>query len=55
MRARRAAAIGFALIALSIVKTWWDSPFALASGLVYLLIVNAAYLLARSARRRQTQ
>jgi len=47
--------IGFALIALAIVKTWWDSPFAFASGVVYLLILNAAYLLARSARRRQTQ
>jgi L-asparagine transporter-like permease len=49
------SAIGFALIALAIVKTWWDSPFAFASGVVYLLILNAAYLLARSARRRQTQ
>ena len=47
--------IGFTLIALAIVKTWWVSPFAFASGVVYLLILNAAYLLARSARRRQTQ
>ena len=42
----------FALILLAIGKTWWDSPVALFSGIVYLLILNVAYLLLRGRRRR---
>ena len=34
--------IGFVLVLLAIAKTWWDSHIALASGVVYLLVLNAA-------------
>ena len=46
--------IGFVLVVLAIFKTWWDSPFALVSGVVYLLILNAAYLLLRKSHRQRT-
>ena len=46
--------IGFVLIVLAIVKTWWDSPFAFASGVVYLVILNAAYLLLRNSHRQRS-
>jgi len=46
--------VGCVLIVLAILKTWWDSPFALASGIVYLLILNAAYLLLRDSHRNRT-
>ncbi|HEY4658689.1 MAG TPA: amino acid permease, partial [Gemmatimonadaceae bacterium] len=48
------SAIGFVLVLLAIVKTWWDSPFAFVSGVVYLLILNAAYLLLRKSHRQRT-
>ncbi len=48
------SAIGFVLIILAILKTWWDSPFAFVSGVVYLLILNAAYLLLRESHRQRT-
>jgi len=48
------SAIGFVLIVLSILKTWWDSPFAFASGVVYLLVLNIAYLLLRQSHRHRT-
>jgi AAT family amino acid transporter len=48
------SAIGFVLIVLAIFKTWWDSPFALVSGVVYLLILNAAYLLLRKSHHQRT-
>jgi amino acid transporter, AAT family len=44
---RTGSAIGFVLIVLVILKTWWDSPLALASGIVYLIALNVAYLLLR--------
>jgi L-asparagine transporter-like permease len=46
--------IGFVLIVLAIGKTWWDSRLSFASGVVYLIVLNAAYLLLR-ARRRQAE
>jgi L-asparagine transporter-like permease len=47
------SAIGFTLIVLAILRTWWDSRLSFASGAVYLLVLNAAYLLLRSTRPRQ--
>ena len=49
-----ASMIGFVLIVLAIVKTWWDSRVAFASGVVYLLVLNAVYLLLRTAHRART-
>jgi AAT family amino acid transporter len=48
------SAIGFVLIILAILKTWWDSTLVLASGVVYLLVLNAAYLLLRKRRAQHT-
>jgi hypothetical protein len=45
--------IGFALIVLAIVKTWWDSRVSLVSGVVYLIVLNVAYLIVRANRRRR--
>ena len=45
--------LGFVLILLAIGKTWWDSRLSFASGVVYLIVLNAAYLLLRRGRRRQ--
>ena len=49
-----ASALGFVLVVLAIGKTWWDSRLALLSGLVYLVILNAAYFLIRNARGVET-
>jgi L-asparagine transporter-like permease len=43
--------VGFILIVLAIGKTWWDSRLSFASGVVYLIVLNLAYLLLRSGRR----
>jgi L-asparagine transporter-like permease len=56
-RASRAPAMsiaGFVLIVMAILKTWFDSPAVLASGLVYLLLLNAAYLLLRPSHHVRT-
>ena len=45
--------LGFVLILLAIGKTWWDSRLSFASGVVYLVVLNAAYLLLRRGRGRQ--
>jgi hypothetical protein len=45
--------IGLALIVLAILKTWWDSRLSFFSGLVYLIVLNAAYLLMRQAHRQR--
>jgi hypothetical protein len=42
------------LIVLTMLKTWWDSRLAFFSGVVYLLVLNAAYLLLRNAHRVRT-
>ena len=45
---------GFALIVLSILKTWWDSGLSFVSGVVYLLVLNVAYVLLRKSHRART-
>ena len=45
--------IGFAMIVLAILKTWWDSRLSFASGVVYLIVLNVAYLLLRKPRRQR--
>jgi len=40
--------IGFVLIVLAILKTWWDSRLSFASGVVYLIVLNVVYLLLRA-------
>ena len=47
--------IGFALVVLTIAKTWSDSRLAWLSGLVYLLALNAAYVLLRNSSRTQAR
>jgi L-asparagine transporter-like permease len=44
--------IGFVLIVLAILKTWWDSRLSFSSGVVYLVVLNAAYLALKGVRRR---
>ena len=41
---------GFVLIVMAIVKTWWDSRLSFASGIVYLIVLNAAYVILRNSR-----
>jgi AAT family amino acid transporter len=53
-RGAAGSAAGFVLIVLAILKTWWDSRLVFASGLVYLLVLNAAYLLLRTSHRART-
>lgn len=53
-RGARSSMIGFVLIVLAIAKTWWDSRLALVSGVAYLLVLNASYLLLRKPRRERT-
>lgn len=48
-----ASRAGFVLIVLAILKTWWDSRLSFVSGIVYLLVLNAAYLLSRGSRRER--
>ncbi len=43
--------IGSVLIVLAILKTWWDSRLSFTSGVVYLIVLNAAYLFLRKSRR----
>jgi L-asparagine transporter-like permease len=47
VRAAARSAVGFALIALCIGKTWWDSRLSFVSGIGYLLILNLLYFLLR--------
>jgi amino acid transporter, AAT family len=48
------SAIGLTLIVVSILKTWWDSPLSFYSGIVYLIVLNAVYLLLRKSHRERT-
>ena len=45
--------IGFVLIVMAILKTWWDSRMSVVSGVVYLIVLNLAYVLLRGSRRQQ--
>ena len=49
-----ASAIGFVLVVLAILKTWWDSRLAFASGVVYLLVLNAVFVFLRNSHRPHT-
>jgi L-asparagine transporter-like permease len=46
------SAIGFVMIVIAILKTWWDSQLSFVSGAVYLVVLNVAYVLLRKSRRR---
>ena len=50
----RSAKGGLALVAASILKTWWDSRLSFFSGIAYLLVLNAVYLLLRKSHRERT-
>ena len=50
-RGATSSIIGFVLIVFAILKTWWDSPQYFVSGIVYLTVLNVAYLLIRNSRR----
>jgi len=47
--------VGFALIVLAIAKTWWDSRVSFVSGVVYLIVLNVAYLTLRHSRQRRSR
>ena len=53
-RAAVGSIAGFGLIVLAILKTWWDSRLVFASGVVYLVVLNVAYLLLRKPHRERT-
>jgi hypothetical protein len=40
---------------LAILKTWWDSGSSFASGVVYVILLNAAYVLLRKSPRQPTR
>jgi AAT family amino acid transporter len=46
------SAVGFAVVVVAVLRTWWDSPVNLLSGVFYLVAVTLAYLLIQSRRRR---
>jgi L-asparagine transporter-like permease len=46
------SAVGFVVVVIAVLRTWWDSRVNLLSGLFYLIAVTLAYFLLRSARRR---
>ena len=47
-----ASIIGFVAIVASLVATWWYSRVTVLSGLVYLVGLSTAYLLARAKRKQ---
>jgi amino acid transporter, AAT family len=47
-----ASVVGFTVIIAATLKTWWDSRVNLFSGVLYLVLLTAAYCLIRAARRR---
>ncbi|HUK88199.1 MAG TPA: amino acid permease [Terriglobales bacterium] len=46
------SAAGFAAIVVSLIATWWYSRVTVVSGVLYLVILSAAYLLTRPRRLR---
>ena len=44
--------VGFTVVVAATLKTWWDSPVNLFSGVLYLVLLTAAYFLIRPARSR---
>jgi AAT family amino acid transporter len=47
--------VGLILIVMAILKTWWDSRLSFASGIVYLIVLNAAYLFLRRSRNTSSR
>jgi len=45
------SAVGLTVVTAVILKGWWDSPINRISGLLYLFLLSAAYLVIRAARR----
>ena len=45
--------LGFTVIIAATLKTWWDSRVNLFSGVLYLVLLTAAYFLIRAARRKK--
>ena len=45
------SALGFAVIVAATLKTWWDSRVNLISGVLYLVLLTAAYFLIKPTRR----
>ncbi|HZQ24901.1 MAG TPA: amino acid permease [Terriglobales bacterium] len=41
------SALGFVLVCAAVLKTWWDSPVNLVSGLLGIVLLSALYLLIR--------
>ena len=48
------SAIGFATIVGATLKTWWDSRVNLISGVLYLILLTAAYFLIKQGRKEST-
>ena len=46
------SAVGFVVVVIAVLRTWWDSRVNLLSGLFYLIAVTLAYFLIRPVRRR---
>jgi len=47
--------VGLVLIMMAILKTWWDSRLSFFSGIAYLIVLNAAYLLLRRSHGRRAR
>ena len=48
------SAIGFVTIVTATLKTWWDSRVNLISGVLYLVLLTAAFFLIKPARKQST-
>ena len=46
--------LGFTLVTVAILRTWWDSRVNLVSGVAYLALFSVAYLVMRKIRRPST-
>lgn len=46
------SAVGFTVVVAATLKTWWDSHVNLFSGVLYLVLLTAAYFLIRQTRSR---
>jgi amino acid transporter, AAT family len=48
------SALGLTFVCASILKSWWDSPVNLTSGVLYLLILSLAYILIKRRKQQST-
>jgi len=46
--------LGFTLVTVAILRTWWDSRVNLVSGITYLALFSVAYAVMRKIRRPST-